>query len=370
MTRAKSSPHRTLQLAAGEGAGDLEASIRQALADGRWEPQARLPTTRELGLSFGVSNATVSRLLNRLARDGALWRRPNGRYYSAASARLFAEPRTYACLLRKLEHWSRVYFGVMSGFSRDFVQHQEAMLLFHNPRLVRHTDTGHAPIHAGAASQSRALEEFLAVPRPRLAGVVLDDVWHDDVIEPVLGRLQPAVVVCRPTRLTGLSSVTVDFAAAVHLALGHLFARGYEKIILAVPFSGASPIDLMVAAAKQCAAHLGHPFAPDDICLVSTEEKRRRLLARVAAMKGRVGIFCPEDNVALQLYHDCVAGGLSLPDRVGLVAGMGTDVVAPHGLSTLRIDYEAIGQTAARVLRDRIVQNVVIPAQLRIGKTS
>jgi hypothetical protein len=369
MGGTKSSSHLTLNLPPGHGVDGLERAIREAAAGGRWNLQARLPTTRELGLGFGISNATVSRLLDRLAREGAIWRRENGRYYRAESARLFAEPRTYACLLRKLEH-CRVYFGVMSGFSRDFVENQEAMLLFHNPALVRHSDTAHAPFHAGPAAQTRALEEFLAVPRARLSGVLLDDVWRDEVVEPVLARLTPAVVVSRPTRLAGLSSVTVDFAAAAQLALGHLFARGYERIILAVPFSGAAPVDLMVAAAKTGSAHLGRPLPPADICLVSTEEKRHQLVAALKASRVRTGIFCPEDNVALQLYRDCKAAGLAVPDRIGLVAGMGTDVVTPHGLSTLRIDYEAIGQTAARILRDRLVQNVVLPAQLRIGGTT
>jgi hypothetical protein len=370
MANKKTSGRAVFGLPGGPGVAALEQAVREAAQGDAWAAEARLPTTRELGRSYGVSNATVSRLLDRLARDGVVWRRPNGRYYRAEGARLFAGPKTYACLLRRLEHWSRVYFGIMSGFSRDFVQNQEAMLLFHNESLVRHADTSRAPFHAGAAAQTRALEEFLAVPRPNLSGVMLDDVWRDEVLEPLLPRLGAAVVSCRPTRLAGLSSVAADFAGAALAVVGHLYARGCERVLVAVPFTGAAPIDLMVAAARSGAAHLGRPLGADEVILASTEEKRRRIIDLIRGASGRVGVFCPEDNVCVQLYHECRAAGLSFPRDAALVSGMGTDVVVPTGISTLYMDYEKIGQTAARILREQLVQNVVLPAPLRIGTTS
>lgn len=370
MAKKTSGGRATFELPGGAGAAALEQAVREAAQGDAWAAAARLPTSRELGRIYGVSNATVSRLLDRLARDGVVWRRPNGRYYRAEGARLFAEPKTYACLLRHLEHWSRVYLGVMSGFSRDFVRNQEAMLLVHNESLVRHVDTSRSPIHAGVAAQTHALEEFLAVPRPNLSGALLDDVWRDEVLEPLLPRLGVAVVVCRPTRLAGLSSVAPDFAGAALAAIGHLYARGCERVVVAVPFTGAAPIDLMVAAARSAAAHLGRPLGADEVILASTAEKRRRIVDLMRNGRGRIGVFCPEDNVSLQLYHECRAAGISFPRDAALVSGMGTDVVVPAGLSTLCIDYAEIGRTAAQILRDRFVQRVVLPAQLRIGTTS
>lgn len=370
MAKKQAGGRAVFRLPGGRGVAALEQALREAAGGDAWAAESRLPTTRELGEGYAVSNATVSRLLDRLGRDGVLWRRPNGRYYRAEGARLFAQPKTYACLLRRLEHWSRVYFGIMSGFSRDFVENQEAMLLFHNESLVRHVDLARAPFHAGAAAQTRALEEFLAVPRPGLSGVLLDDVWRDEVLEPLLPRFGNAVVVCRPTRLAGLSSVTVDFAGAAQAVIGHLYARGCARVVVAVPFTGAAPIDLMVGAARAGAAHLGRPLGAEDVILASTEEKRRRIIELIRGARGRIGIFCPEDNVSLQLHHECRAAGVSFPRDAALVSGMGTDVVGPAGLSTLRLEYERIGQTAARILRDGPVQNVVLPAQLRIGATS
>lgn len=370
MAKKQSSGRAVFALPGGKGAAALEQAIREAAGGDAWTVESRLPTTRELGERYEVSNATVSRLLDRLGRDRVIWRRPNGRYYRTEGARLFAQPKTYACLLRRLEHWSRVYFGIMNGFSRDFVENQEAMLLFHNESLVRHVDTSRAPFHAGAATQARALEEFLAVPRPNLSGVLLDDVWRDEVLEPLLPRLGNAVVTCRPTRLAGLSSVTVDFAGAALAVVGHLYARGCERVVIAVPFTGAAPIDLMVAAARTSATHLGRPLGAEDVVLASTEEKRRQIIGLVRGGRGRLGIFCPEDNVSVQLYHECRAAGISFPRDAALVSGMGTDAVVPSSLSTLHHDYEKVGQTAARILRDGPVQNVVLPAQLHIGATS
>lgn len=362
--------HREFIPPAGHGAGDLEQAVREATQSERWQLEARLPTTRELGERFGVSNATVSRVLERLAQEGVVWRRPNGRYYRGDAAKLLAEPKTYACLVRRLESWSRVYFALLGGFSRDFAQNRDAMLFFHNETLVRHTDTGHPPQHAGLRAQVRAVEEFLAAPRSNLSGYLFDDVWRDEALEPFVERLRPAVVVCRPTQLPGVASVSADFAAAATTAVAHLFARGYERVLLAVPFSGAAPIDLMVAAAKEAAQHLGRPFRREEICLVSNEERRQRVIGYLRGAKQRIGIFCPEDNVALQLWREITAAGISVPGQVGILAGMGTDVVRPLKLSTLQIDFEAIGRNAAELLREGTGRQVVLPATLQIGSTT
>ncbi|HEU5081053.1 MAG TPA: substrate-binding domain-containing protein [Opitutaceae bacterium] len=358
------------QLASGAGIAGLEQSVRKLAGGGHWALNARLPTTRILGERFGISNASVSRLLQRLDREGVIWRRPNGRYYSAASHRLFARPKTFACLLRKLENWSRVYFGVMSGFSREFGANQAAMLFVHNETLVRHSDTAHPPAHAGAAMQTAALEAFLSAPHESVAGVLLDDVWRDDVLAKFAGRLGAAVVVCRPTSLPEISSVSIDFAAAGLSAIAHLYARGYEEIVIAVPFTNAAPISLMISAAKKGAATLGKAIPAGNVCLASTPAARARLVARLCKSKKRVGIFCPEDNVALQLHQELVAAGGKVPASIGLLSGMGTDLVTRAGISSLRIDYEAIGRLAAEILTGPEPRQVVLSATLAIAGTT
>lgn len=366
----KTLPSTSSALASGKGVADLEKALRQLVADKQWDARNPLPTTRELGDAYGISNASVSRLLQRLDEDETLWRRDNGRYFLKEGRRLFERRKPYACLLRQLQMWSRTYQGIMGGFSQTFERNKAAMLFIHNETLVRHADTAHPPVHAGAAAQRESLVEFFHDHRNQFGGILLDDVWLDDVLAEFSSQLTNAVIVCRPTRLSGLSSVSVDFESSGLMAVGHLYARGYEEIWLAVPFANSAPIDLMAAAAVESAAKLGTPIEAKNIHSVATPAERERLLEKLKATPKRIGIFCLEDNVALILWRSFAKAGLDCPARVGLLSGMGTGIVADHHLSSLRIDYERLGTIAGEILTGGERKAVTVPTQLMLGAST
>lgn len=357
-------------LAAGEGVAGLEAALRKLAEQKAWDVQQPLPTTRELGERYHISNASACRLLKRLDEEDVIWRRDNGRYYVAESRRIFERPKPYACLLRKLQNWSRIYQGIMSGFSQAFGRNRAAMLFVHNENLVRHADTAHPPVHAGAAAQREALTEFFRDHDDPLGGILLDDVWLDEVLEEFAEKLSNAVIVCRPTRLAGLSSVAVDFDSSAVLAIGHLYARGYEEIWLAVPFANAAPVDLMCAAARRAATMLGKPIEEQNICFVSTPAERESFFQRLKEARKRVGVFCLEDNVALILSRSLRASGIACPGRVGVISGMGTDIVTERRITTLQINYEKIGLTAGEILAEGTSRTVTLPTTLILGETT
>jgi hypothetical protein len=348
----------------------LEAALRRLAEQKAWDVNRPLPTTRELGDRYRISNASACRLLKRLDDEKVIWRRDNGRYYLAESRRIFERPKPYACLLRKLQNWSRIYQGIMSGFSQAFGRNRAAMLFVHNETLVRHADTAHPPLHAGVAAQREALAEFFRDHEEQFGGILLDDVWLDDALEEFADRLGNAVIVCRPTRLPGLSSVAADFDSSAVLALGHLYARGYEEVWLAVPFTNAAPVDLMSRAAVRAAATLGKPIDPKHVCSVATPEERDTFIRRLKESGRRIGVFCLEDNVALLLWKSLLAAGIPCPERVGLVSGMGTAIVTDRHITSLQIDYEKIGLTAGEILADGVRRAVTLPTQLVIGQTT
>ena len=367
---SKKSASTPVTFASGQGVADLEKALRQLVADKQWDARNPLPTTRELGAAYGISNASVSRLLQRLDEDETLWRRDNGRYYLKEGRRLFERRKPYACLLRQLQMWSRMYQGIMGGFSRTFERNKAAMLFIHNETLVRHADTAHPPVHAGAAAQRESLAEFFHDHQNQFGGILLDDVWLDDVLAEFADQLTNAVIVCRPTRLPGLSSVSVDFDSSALLAVGHLYARGYEEIWLAVPFATSVPIDLMAAAAVQAAEKLGSPIETRNIHSVATPKERERLLEKLQATSKRIGIFCLEDNVALILWRSFAKAGLDCPARVGLLSGMGTGIVADHHLSSVWIDYERLGTIAGEILTGGVRKVITVPTQLMLGAST
>ena len=351
------------------GVAGLERTVKQLAASKGWDIHKPLPTTRELGEQHKVSNASACRLLKRLDEEGIIWRRDNGRYYPTASRRIFERRKPYACLIRKLQHWSRMYHAIMSGFSQAFGRHKTSMLFVHNEGLVRHADTEHPPEHASLAAQREALADFFHDHEDQFAGVLFDDVWLDDALARFSDQLGNSVVVCRTTTLPELSSVSVDFEASGLMAVGHLHARGFEEIWIAVPFANSAPVDLMLAATLRAATRLGAPIDSRNVCSAATPADRERLLARLRLARKRVALFCLEDNMSLVLWRALRDGGFDCPGRVGLLSGMG-DIVSELGMSSIRIDYELIGRTAGEILVAREHRIVKQPAELFIGKTT
>ena len=367
---ARSDPALTRKFGSGHGVSDLEKALRRLATSGGWEVPVALPTTRELGELFAVSNASVCRLLQRLNEEDIVWRRDNGRYYLNEARRLYERRRPYACLIRKLQTWSGVYRSIMTGFSAAFAGDRTSMLFVHNDALVLHSDTAHPPAHAKAAPQQEALTEFFRDHRGQFDGVLLDDVWHDDVLEKLEDELTNAVVVCRPSRLRGISSVSPDFHAAALLAIGHLYARGYEEIWLAIPFAHAVPIDLMASAGREAAAQIGQPIRADQVLSVATPADRAAFLARLKASRKRVGVFCLEDNMCLLLWRELQEAKIECPARVGLLSGMGTSIVTDERLSSLTIDYEGMGKIATKLLATGERSVVTVPPDITLGKST
>lgn len=354
----------------GKGVTELEAALRRLALKKSWDAKTPLPTTRELGDRYGVSNASACRLLKKLDAEKVLWRRANGRYYPLESRHMFERRKPYACLLRKLRHWSRIYQGIMSGFSQAFGRNRAAMLFVHNESLVRHADTEHPPLHAGATAQHEAIAEFFRDYEDQFGGILLDDVWLDDVLEEFSAQLTNAVIVCRKTRLPGLASVSIDFESSAVLAVGHLFARGYEEIWIAVPFSGAAPVDLMRAAALRAASMLGRPIEESNVCQVSTPAERAEFVRRLQATSRRVGIFCLEDNIAAILRGNIADANIACPGRAGIISAMGTNIVTDRNITTLVIDYERIGLEAGKILADGSHRAITLPTMLALGQTT
>ena len=367
MTRT--SKTSTPPLSRNGGVAELERTVKQLVFARGLDINKPLPTTRELGEKHHVSNASACRLLKRLDDEGVIWRRDNGRYYPNESRRLFERRKPYACLIRRLQHWSRMYHAIMSGFSQAFGRSKTSMLFVHDEGLVRHADTEHPPVHAGLSAQRKALAEFFHHHEDQFGGILFDDVWLDDALVKFSGEFDNAVVVCRTTTLPKLSSVSVDFDSSALMAIAHLYARGYEEIWIAVPFSNSAPVDLMQAAALKAATGLGSPIDPKNICSAATPASRERLVARLKESKKRVGVFCLEDNISLVLSRTLAASGVECPQRVGLLSGMG-DIVSELGISSIKIDYEAIGRAAGEILISRKHRIVMHSSRLVLGKTT
>lgn len=367
---------RPIPFPSGRDGTELEKVIRQFATDKKWNVRQSLPTTRELGEHYAISNASVCRLLQRLSRENVVWRRDNGRYYFNESRRLYERHKPYACMLRKLETWTVIYQAIMSGFGQAFGQEKGAILFIHNESLFQRLQPDQPPLFASADEQRVLLREFLRDHEGQFRGILLDQVWSDDVLKEFVPQLSNSVIVCRPSTVPEISSVSVDFEMSGMLAVGHLYARGFDEIWLAVPHSGSVNYQMMATSAVNASKKLGRPIDEKNILSVATNGEREKFIARLGTSKKRVGIYylgslgAPPDHLALVLRRGLAAAGLECPKRVGFIVGMSIHSPGEHDISTFQVDYTEMGRIAGEILASDKHRTAIVPARLCIGATT
>lgn len=367
---------RPISFPSGRDGTELEKAIRQFATDKKWNVRQPLPTTRELGQHYAISNASVCRLLQKLNRENVVWRRDNGRYYFNESRRLYERHKPYACMLRKLETWTVIYQAIMSGFGQAFGQQKGAILFIHNESLFQRVLPDQPPLFASADEQRVLLREFLRDHEGQFRGILLDQVWSDDVLKEFVPQLSNSVIVCRPSTVPEISSVSVDFEMSGMLAVGHLYARGFDEIWLAVPHSGSVNYQMMAISAVNASKKLGRPIDEKNILSVATNGEREKFIARLGTSKKRIGVYylgslgAPPDHLALVLRRGLAAAGLECPERVGFLVGMSIHSPGEHEISTFQVDYTEMGRIAGEILASNKHRTAIVPAQLCIGATT
>lgn len=347
----------------------VEAAVRRMISGAAGGGDRPLPTTREIARQCGTSNATVQRVLSRLAAQGVLWRKENGRYYAGAARFLLEKPKPIGCLLRELAAWTTSYRAIMAGLSRELGLHRRSLVIAHNETLVHHDRKEQAPRIGRPAQQRKALREFLRLHEGRLSGYIVDHLWSDAILQERENDLANAVVVWRPTTLPSLSSVSFDYALAAALTLGHVATRGYDTLWIAQPFKGDPAIDAMVEQLHRIGGSMGMA-GPHRVVAADAPEKRRHIAAQLSRQRARVAIFCPEDNTCALLFRSLVEAGIEVPKKAGLISGMGTSAVQQEDITSVTLPFDLLGQEAAKIVVFNQPKHLTLPVGFRAGRTS
>jgi hypothetical protein len=330
-----------------------------------------LPTTRALGVKFGVANTTVFRLLRTMVEAGELWQHPtNGRYYHAAARALLERPQPIACLIRRLELGSELYRELLEGVSAACGRQRRTMLLWHDELLVNHPDPHEPPRFAPRAQQLAILQDFIDRHGASANGYVLDHVWSDEALAAHAARLQPAVVLFRSCPLPEFSNVAANFHAGALKALAHLLGRGFEQIIPVEPFSGDPAVSQFGAALAAAAAELGCRDRLATVAHAGTAGQRSALVQRLQRGSRRCALVCPEDNIATLLLEAVRAAKIPCPEHVGILAVMGTDYASKAGLSCVRYDFRELGRLAVSLLDGKQPVRHLLDPQFIAGRTT
>lgn len=310
-----------------------------------------LPATRALGERFGVSHGTAFRLLGRLEKEGKVWRHANGRFYPALAGRVLGRAKPLAVMLRRMQTWSSLCREVMEGFTDECGERDRPVLWFHNKTLLTQESSEGGVRIASARAQRAMLEEFRLFHGDTLGGVLFDEVWRDEAIRGVFPEELPMVSFSRPSRLPEVGGVVADFRAGALLAISHLLASGFEKIVLIDPLPDYEPAAVFLRIAREVYHEVAGTALPkSQFVALHDAEARKDFLRKLSEGKTRFGLICPEDNLSLALAAGLRTARGGLARRHGLVSVMGTSVIAPGDVTCVRYDFSGMGRAAAEML--------------------
>lgn len=348
----------------------LEEYLRELVANPTWPLEKALPTTRALGKKFSVANTTASRTLYRLEKEHLVWKRDNGRYYLESARHLFHRPEPVACLTRELERWSALYQAIMAGVSAYTSERQTALLLWRNKSLIEHNDVSIPPRFGSVEQQALSLRGFERSYGKQHGGILLDDAWTDEALSRFPALLENAVVLYRETQIPNVGNVCIDTEATALLALSHLLARGYGEIWIARPFTNHVSTDSLIATFASAAKQVGAGGLPCHLKDAGTPAEREILVREAESAPGRVGIFCPEDNITRCLYLELRSAGVDCPGKVGLMSGMGTAALRDECITTLCFDFREMGTLAAALVCARNAEQIRMRPELIVRETT
>lgn len=200
----------------------LAKQLRQEIANGVWEPGARLPTEKEFSVRRGLSLTTVRRALEELSGEGLIIRRQgSGSYVSAELPKRATATRTVGVLVPTTAQ----YYGSVLAGVEDVLSQASARLVLASSRY-------------SAAEEERDIASLLSSGVDGLL-LVPDLLFCSDPREKIdrLFNLPVPVVMLErrdfETRVSDRSEyVRTEHEGGAYDAVAHLHALGHERIAL------------------------------------------------------------------------------------------------------------------------------------------
>lgn len=322
-----------------EASHTLYRQLRDAIADGRLAPGARLPATRQAGRLFGVSRNTAADVYDRLLSEGCVVaRRGSGTYVAEnpPAARPGARRKREAPPGYRLnEFWLRPEVTAAMGFWRDRAEAAPPVpdlpQVDFRPALVDSRLFPFDVFRRVSAKQLRKLER--EPPGYRSAQGNQGNFSLRAAITKHVA--QTRAVVCEPddVLVTSGAQQAFDLLARVLVTPGETVVvvedPGYPPMRVAFAAAGAKVVPVGVDAEGLILEDL--PAGVGVICLtpshqfplgVSMSMRRRKALADLARRRGAVLI---EDDYDGEFrYEGDPLAALHTPDTAGVVFYVGT----------------------------------------------
>lgn len=309
----------------------------------------RRPTIRDVAATAGVSVSAASKVLRDAYGVSPAMRERVQAAMDALGYRPFTAARgmrgkTYTVGVVVSDIQNSFYGLVADGLSAGFRAAGYELLI--------------GPAGADSDAQAAMIEAMLD---RRMDGLVLiSPVGLEGRLEEV-GREVPLVVVGRQTASDAFDSVSSDDIAGSGLIVDHLVALGHRRISLVTHASASDEPRLAerVRAEGYVRAMRRHGLEEHvDIVPTTWTHEGGRRAAQLLLQRDRLptGVHAGADVAALGLLDALWERGISVPDELS-VAGYDnspTSALAPVSLTTVDQSAVVLGETAGRLLLERI----------------
>jgi len=266
-----------------------------------------------------------------------------------------------------MERWTEVGREIMQGVDEGCGKLDRSILLIHDRVLFRQADSMSSVSRGSDLELAQALEDFLLVHADRLGGVLLEDLWPDNVLTKFRRRLCSGVVVYRHTALPYLGCVSADTDAAARLVIDYAKKMRFERLTILPGVRGYMPSEEMVAALRRAASSR---FPRPRVFAMHAAPGRRDFLADLRKQRKRTLVVGIEDNIAAAALESIREMGIDMPEQVGLVSTMGTRIASDRSITIIGANFRRIGEEAAVIAASGQPKQIAIPPVFLPGCTA
>jgi LacI family transcriptional regulator len=309
----------------------------------------RTASVKDVATAAGVSLGTVSNVLNRPELVSALTRSR----VEAAMAELGFVRNESARSLRAGQSDTLAYVMLDAGnpFFTDVAQGIEAAAELAEMSLFLCNSDNRA---------EREAKHLAHLQQRRAQGILITPVDPDSaLLDAVVDRGTPLVIVDRTRKALDFCSVAVDDHLGGRLAIEHLLDQGHRRVAFVGGPLTIGQVSDRYAGARRAWEDAG--MSADDLTLVPCEslsvgEGRRagQQLAGVPQKRRATAAFCANDLIALGLLQHAIASGWSVPGDLALVGYDDIEFAAAAAvpLTSVRQPRQDLGRSAAALVID------------------
>lgn len=310
----------------------------------------RVPTMWEVAERAGVSQATVSLVLNNV---------PGNRVTEATRSRVMEAVNELGYRTNAFARTLRSGESGMIGFISDEVASAPfagkllkgaQLLAWQNGNVLLGVDTYNKP-----ELEAAAIEMMLSY---RVRGVVYASMYHRVVDLPAALMDIPTVVVNARDRAGLVPSVFPDEERGGYTATRALLDAGHRRIAMINIQSPDSDLPAGIGRLAGYRRALAEEGIPEDPALLrfgsGVVEDGLALTKDLMEQESRpTAIFCGNDRTAWGAYRALEALGLGVPEDCSIIGFDNQDTIAPYldpGLTTMELPYERMARRAMEIL--------------------